>query len=89
MLDSIVWAKGEKLIEKILSGKSDTNIRFEDLRNLLLNLGFEERIKGSHHIFRKEGIEEKPNLQNDGSKAKAYQVRQIRGILRMYGFGED
>jgi hypothetical protein len=73
MLDSIVWAKGEKLTEKILSGKSDTNIRFEDLRNLLLNLGFEE----------------KPNLQNDGSKAKAYQVRQIRGILRMYDFGED
>lgn len=66
--------KHEKLFEQILSGKSDANIRFEDLRQLLLNLGFEERIKGSHHSFRKEGIEEKPNLQRDGNKAKAYQV---------------
>ena len=70
------------------SGKSDANINFEDLRKLLLILGFEERIKLSHHIFRKEGIAEKPNLQKDGSKAKTYQVKQIRGILQKYDFGE-
>ena len=82
-------SKHEKLFEQILSGKSDANIRFEDLRQLLLNLGFEERIKGSHHSFRKEGIEEKPNLQRDGNKAKTYQVRQVRNILQKYRFGED
>lgn len=81
--------KREKLIEKILSGKSDANVNFEDLRKLLLSLGFEERIRGSHHNFRKAEIEEKPNLQKDGNKAKAYQVKQIRGILRMYDFGEE
>jgi predicted RNA binding protein YcfA (HicA-like mRNA interferase family) len=80
--------KREKLIEKILAGKSDSNIRFQDLRKLLLSLGFEERIKGSHHSFRKEGIEEKPNLQMDGNKAKTYQVRQVRGILQKYDLGD-
>ncbi len=47
-------------------------------------LGFEERIRGSHHIFRKEGISEKINLQKDGNKAKPYQVRQVRTILLKY-----
>jgi len=44
-------------------------------------MGFDERIKGSHHIYRKQGIEEKINLQRDGSKAKVYQVRQVRGVI--------
>jgi predicted RNA binding protein YcfA (HicA-like mRNA interferase family) len=77
-------SKFDKIRQKILDGKSDANINFEDLRNLLLNLGFTERIKGSHHSYRKEGIAEKPNLQRDGSKAKSYQVRQVREILKRY-----
>jgi len=51
---------------------------------LLQALGFEERIRGSHHTYRKKGIEEKINIQKDGSKAKPYQVRQIRSILLRY-----
>jgi len=54
--------KNEKLIEKILLGKSDQNIDFNDLLNLLLNLSFEQRIKGSHHIVFKEGIDEIINI---------------------------
>ncbi|MDQ3711981.1 MAG: type II toxin-antitoxin system HicA family toxin [Acidobacteriota bacterium] len=77
-------SKFDKLRQKILDGKSDANVCFEDLRNFLLNLGFAERVKGSHHSYRKEGIAEKPNLQRDGNKAKSYQVRQIRDILRKY-----
>jgi predicted RNA binding protein YcfA (HicA-like mRNA interferase family) len=77
-------SKFDKIRQKILDGKSDSNISFEDLRNFLLNLGFAERIKGSHYIYRKEGIADKPNLQRDGSKAKSYQVRQIRDILKKY-----
>ncbi len=76
--------KSEKLRETILGGRSEANISFEDLRNFLISLGFEERIKGSHHSFRKSGVLEKPNIQRDGSKAKAYQVRQIRAILIKY-----
>ncbi len=76
--------KYEKLIFQILSGTSDANIAFSDLINLLQHLGFEMRIKGSHHIFRKVGIEEKPNLQKEGNKAKPYQVKQIRNIILRY-----
>jgi hypothetical protein len=42
---------------------------------LLRDLGFDERTKGSHHIFTLEGIPEILNLQPNGAKAKAYQVR--------------
>jgi predicted RNA binding protein YcfA (HicA-like mRNA interferase family) len=76
--------KLEKLHQRILEGKADANISFEDLRSLLVALGFVERIKGSHHTYRRADIAEKPNLQRDGNKAKSYQVRQIRQILRKY-----
>ena len=74
--------KLDKLIEKILFGSADANIDFDDLRSVLLNLGFSERSKGSPHIFSKPGLEELINLQSDGSKAKPYQVRQVRAIIQ-------
>lgn len=77
-------SKFEKLRQKIVEGRSDANIDFEDLRNFLLVLGFVERIKGSHHNFRKEGVADKPNLQRDGSRARSYQVRQVRAIIKKY-----
>lgn len=73
--------KVEKLLETILRGTSDTNIAFDDLRSMMLHLGFEERIRGSHHIYRKAGVEERINLQRAGNKAKPYQVRQVRDII--------
>jgi len=60
----------------VLSGTSDATIRFGDLRQLLLSLGFEMRVRGSHHIFRKAGIEEKVNLQREGSEAKP--IRSVK-----------
>ena len=50
--------KINKIISLILRGTSDTNINFNDLRNLLIHYGFVERIRGSHHIFIKNGREE-------------------------------
>ena len=47
---------------------SDANIAFTDLVNLLKHLGFDMRIKGSHHVFRKNGVIEKVNLQKEGNK---------------------
>ena len=75
----------KNILEKVLSGLSDKNIKFSDLRKLVLDLDFGERIKGSHHIFFKEGVAEIVNLQplKDG-KAKVYQVRQIRNIILKY-----
>ena len=80
--------KHEKLLWRILSGKSDANIKFADLRSLLLDLGFAERTQGSHHIYSRPGVEELLNLQRDGNKAKAYQVRQVRKVIVTYGLGE-
>jgi hypothetical protein len=64
--------KYEKLTLKILRGTSDATISFDDLCELLRRLGFEERTRGSHHIFRNPGISEKINLQSDAAKAKPY-----------------
>lgn len=82
-------SKHDKLLLKILQGRSDVNISFDELRRLLLHLGFEERISSSHHLFRKSGIEEKIDLQREGSKAKVYQVRQVRNIIIKYRLGGE
>jgi len=76
--------KYEKFIKQIVGGQADANISFNDLCALLAHLNFEMRISGSHHIFRKAGIEEKINLQKDGNKAKPYQVKQVRNMLLKY-----
>ncbi len=77
----------DKIIFTILSGKSDANIDFTDLCRLLNKLNFNERVKGSHHIFTKDSIEEIINIQSIGSKAKAYQVKQIRNLILKYKLG--
>ena len=76
--------KYEKLVQKVLSGRQDTSIQFSEAVTLLQSLGFSLRIKGSHHIFDQDGVEELINIQPDGSKAKAYQVKQIRDLILKY-----
>lgn len=77
-------SKFEKIVLKVLSGNTDRNINFIDLCNLLETLGFDNRIKGSHHIYYKSGIDEIINLQPLNNKAKAYQVKQVRELLIKY-----
>ena len=77
-------AKHEKTLLQILRGSSDSNVSFDELCSLLRHLGFDERIRGSHHIFTKLDVEEIINLQPIGAKAKAYQVKQVRGIILRY-----
>lgn len=81
----------DSLLFRLLRGTSDASIRFSDLCRLLRGLGFDERIRGSHHIFTKQGVEEILNLQPKGSNAKPYQVKQVRrAILRnKLGAGGD
>ena len=74
-------AKYERTLLQILRGASDANISFGDLRGLLRHLGFDERIRGDHHIFTKEGIADILNLQPRGAKAKPYQVKQVRRVI--------
>jgi len=77
-------ARYEKILEQVLSRAGDANVRFDDLRGLLVALGFTERSRGSHHMFGKAGIEEQVNLQREGAKAKPYQVKQVRAIILKY-----
>jgi predicted RNA binding protein YcfA (HicA-like mRNA interferase family) len=77
-------SKIEKLLIKILRANADNNVEFDEIVNILFRLGFEVRIKGSHHIFTKNGIDEILNLQPKDGKAKAYQVKQVREIIIKY-----
>ena len=48
----------KRVLQQVLSGVSDANIRFDDLRTLLAALGFAERVRGDHHIFNKAEVAE-------------------------------
>jgi len=82
--DSTV-GKHRKFFERLMRGSSDHALRFDDLCMLLTRLGFEERVRGDHHIFTKEGVVEIINLQPKGFNAKPYQVKQIRYLIQKYG----
>ena len=77
----------DRLLLRVLRGNSDASISFSGLCQLLQRLGFDERIRGSHHIFTKEGVEEILNLQPKGRHAKPYQVRQVRRVILKYQLG--
>ena len=81
--------KHEKLLITILRGTSDANISFKGLCSLLKHLKFDERVRGSHHIFTRGDVEEILNLQPKGAKAKPYQVKQVRGVLLKYKLGGE
>ena len=51
---------------------------------LLKRPGFQERIKGSHHIFFRDGVAEILNLQSRSGKCKPYQVKQVRNVIINY-----
>ncbi|MCP5116180.1 MAG: type II toxin-antitoxin system HicA family toxin [bacterium] len=74
----------QNVLNKVLGGASDAAIRFGDLCALLRRLGFGERVRGSHHIFTKDGVVEILNLQPKGNQAKAYQVKQVRSVILKY-----
>ncbi len=80
-------SRREKLLEDVLRGTSDANIQFVGLCQLLHSLGFRERVRGDHHIFVRDGVEEILNLQPKSGKAKPYQVKQVRKVIQRYRLG--
>ena len=75
----------KKIYNDVMSGKSDNNIRFSDFRNSILSFGFSERIRGDHHIYKRNDIIERIVVQPLGNKAKPYQVKPVRILLKQYG----
>jgi len=71
----------DKLLDRLRDPQCDASWRFTELCQLLQYLGFEMRVSGSHHFFRRAGISEAINLQPRGGKAKNYQVRQARKVI--------
>lgn len=82
-------SKVPKTLDRVLRGVADANIRFSDLRALLIHLGFSERVRGDHHIFTRDGVVEILNLQPRGGQAKPYQVKQVRGVIVSYGLAGE
>jgi len=74
----------QKLYEHIMMRRADANVPFEGIRGLLVSLGFIERIRGDHHIYSMDGVEEILNLQPRNGKGKPYQVKQVREIMLKY-----
>jgi SET domain-containing protein len=76
-----------KLLARVLSGTCDATIGFSQLCQLLCHLGFEERVRGSHHIFTRADVAEILNLQPRNQQAKPYQVKQVRLVLLEHRLG--
>jgi len=51
-------ARANKLLDQILRGNADANIPFSGMVQFLKRLGFQERVKGDHHIFFRHGVAE-------------------------------
>jgi predicted RNA binding protein YcfA (HicA-like mRNA interferase family) len=73
-----------RVLGRLLDGGNDRSFSFDEVRYILIRLGFVERQRGSHHVFNHVAIPEILNLQARGSDAKPYQVRQVRRILLKY-----
>ena len=70
--------KWQKQIQKILEGRTTS---YKKPETVLLKLGFELEIKGSHHVFRKKGSA-KNVLIKRRSQLLPYQMRDLKEVLR-------
>lgn len=78
-------SKRLKFLMQLVNPAQASNLDFDALVNLLLFLGFDQRMRGSHHIFTKSGLEEIINLQPAaGNTVKPYQAKQVRELIVRY-----
>lgn len=75
-------SRQEKLLERLRDPQRDASWDFAEFCQLLQRIGFETRIAGSHHFFRRTGVTEAINLQPQKGKVKSYQIRQARKVLQ-------
>ncbi|WP_434683822.1 type II toxin-antitoxin system HicA family toxin [Pseudanabaena minima] len=80
--------KLSKLIQKFLA--SPPEVRFEEVRTLLEELGFHEaRSKGSHHIFRDELGRQLTIPKTGGQKVKRPYIQKIIELLNLEDWKDD
>ena len=75
--------KKEKLLEKLPEGKSDQSFPFQDLGLIVQHMGYTHtRTGSSHRVFRRKGAPIIVIQPGPDGKAKDYQVKQVREILK-------
>lgn len=81
-----------ELLQRLRRGQL-ANVSFGDFVSLVEAFGFaQERISGSHHIFRHQTLAVRLNLQPYGGQAKPYQLRQFLRAVEQHGLrwgGDD
>lgn len=75
-------SKIDKLIQKILNGK---NVSYQEAENLLLSLGFQLKIRGSHHNFRKPGYAKTIAIKRR-KLLYDYQIDNLKEVLKDHGY---
>lgn len=75
--------KTEKLIQKIFAQQQ---VSYKEAEKILLELGYQLKISGSHHVFRKNGykhvtLKRRPQLLS-------YQLNDLKEVLKDNGFKE-
>ncbi len=75
----------DKLIQRILSGAK--NVSFDEVESLLLWLGFNVKVSGSHHVFRKLSGCCTVSIKKR-SQLLAYQIDDLREVLIKHGYEE-
>ena len=81
-------SRHEQFLQRILGGRSDASVRFDDLRGLLRNPGVHRAGPRKPSHIQKGGVAERINLQRDDSHAKPYQVQQVRRVIVKYRLEE-
>jgi predicted RNA binding protein YcfA (HicA-like mRNA interferase family) len=76
-------SKTEKLIQKIFAYQ---DVSYKEAEKLLLDLGYELKVCGSHHVFRMVGhrhitLKKRPQLL-------PYQIADLQEALRDHGYEE-
>ena len=73
-----------KLLARLASG-SLQHVAFRELEDLAAGFGFRcVRQSGSHRIYSHSAVSELLNLQEVGSQAKPYQIRQLLRLVERY-----
>jgi hypothetical protein len=74
------------MVEQMRDNPKD--VRFKDLRQVCDHYFGDSRSSGSHRIYRTPWPgDPRINIQDDGGKAKAYQVRQVLAAVDKLGGG--
>lgn len=75
-------SKWQKLVQRILEGQ---DISYKEAEGLLLRLGFQLDIRGSHHIFRKSGYPRNISIKRR-PQLLPYQISDLKEVLRDHGY---